>query len=74
MNVLLHYQRCTFVLVAARKNALKDLSAAVWGFMPIILQTQRRRMLYLCLPRDSLGHCISCANNKDFSEPNLPVY
>ena len=31
-------------------------------------------MLYLCLPRDSLGHCISCANNKDFSEPNLPVY
>ena len=31
MNVLLHYQRCTFVLVAARKNALKDLSAASLG-------------------------------------------
>ena len=31
MNVLLHYQRCTFILVAARKNALKDLSAASLG-------------------------------------------
>ena len=46
----------------------------VWCFMHRILQVRQGRMLYLCLPIDSLGHCIRHANIKVFSEPNFPVH
>ena len=45
----------------------------VWCFIHRILQVQRRRMLYLSLPIDSVGHCIRYANIKVFCEPNIPV-
>ena len=46
----------------------------VWRFMRRIFQIHWRRMLYLSLPIDSVGHCIRYANVKVFSEPHFPVY
>ena len=39
-----------------------------------ILKVHWRRMLYLRLPIDSVGHCIRYANIKVFSQPNFPTY
>ena len=36
MNVSLHYQRCTLLLAAARKNALKNVNAARFFFYKTI--------------------------------------
>ena len=46
----------------------------IWFFMHRILQVQRRRMLYLSLPIDSVGQCIRYTNLKVFSEPNFAIY
>ena len=45
-----------------------------WRFMRRILDVDWRRMVYLSLPIDSVGHCIKYANIKVFSEPLFPVY
>ena len=45
----------------------------VWGFMQRTLQVQRRRMLYLSLPIDSVEYLIRHANIEVYSEPNLLV-
>ena len=39
-----------------------------------ILKVHWRRMLYLRLPIDSVGHGVRCANIKVFSEPHFPMY
>ena len=46
----------------------------VWRFMRRIFQVHRKRMLYLSLPIDSVGHCIRYENIKVFSEPHFPIY
>ena len=46
----------------------------VWCFMHRILQVQQRRMLYLNLRIDQVGHCIRYANIKFFVEANFTVY
>ena len=46
----------------------------VWRFMRRILQVHWRRMVYLSLPLESVGHCIRYANIKIFSEPHFPIY
>ena len=45
----------------------------VWSFMQRTLQVQRRRMLYLSLPIDSVEYLIRHANIEVYSEPNLLV-
>ena len=37
-------------------------------------QCSKRRILYLSLPIDSVGHCMRYGNIKLFSEPNTAVY
>ena len=42
-----------------------------WSFMNRILQVQRKRMLYLSFPINTVGHYIRHASIKVFSEPNF---
>ena len=46
----------------------------VWRFMRRIFQVYWKRMLYLSLPIDSVGHCIRYENIKVFPEPHFPIY
>ena len=69
----LHCQRCTILLVAARKNALEDVSAP-----SLVLHTQNfpSATEKYDAPKftiDSVGHCIRYANIKVFSKPNFPI-
>ena len=45
-----------------------------WCFMHKILQVQRKRMLYLSLAIDSVGHYLRYANIKVSSERDFPIY
>ena len=49
-------------------------SAASLALHGKILQVQWRRMLYLSLLKDSVGHCMKDTDIKVFSKPNLHVY
>ena len=68
---ILHHQRCTLILLAARKMHWKMPVLQVWHFNYRILQVQWRRMLYLSLPLESVWHCIRYASIKVFSKPNF---
>ena len=57
-------KKCT-----ARCQCSKSVSA---HFMRRILQVHWRRMLYLSLPIDSVGHCIIYANIQVFSDLHFP--
>ena len=70
---MLHYQRCTLLFLAVRKNALKNVKATWLVFHAQNLQAQLRRM-YLSIPIDLVGHCIRYTNFKVFSHSNFPVY
>ena len=51
-----------------KKMHWKMLVQQVWHFMLRIFQVQQRRMLYLSLPVDSVGHSIRDANIRVSSE------
>ena len=61
--------------MAARENALEDVSTASLALHAQNFASEKwRKMLFLSLPTDSVGHYIRYANIKVFSEPNFPVY
>ena len=62
INVSLNYHICTLIFVATRRKCTRKCQCSKFGASCTVSCKQRRRMLYLSLLTNSVGHCIRQAN------------